>query len=464
MSVHSIYSVVNRQFHRFFYDPIIRTFVENSSSGSNHINGNAPSLEVAIVGGGIVGVMTALGLGRRGIKVVIYERASTWTEVSAGFAFTEAARRWMKEIDPALIDILERISQKTDADSSNSYWDGYTPRTKEDSDNESKSLLFRHPNRKLLYWGCVRSQFLKEMGALLPEDTVVFGKQLLKYDDDETGRKVTLHFEDGTTAEADVLLGCDGVHSSTRKTLLGEDHPASRPGYSHNVTYRTMVPFDVGVSVLGEKTAETGCMQCGPNANLLTYPVMGGTLLNIAVFAYDPKEFPEPKKMTVQGDREEIKEIFKDWSPHVSNVWKLYPEKVSKWGIHDMTENPPPTYARGRACIVGDAAHASTPFLGIGACTGVEDALVVCKVLESVHTRWNTINGKGAAACALVEALQSYSRARMERGQWVSSNSLRIGKMYQWRDGQRGKELQRELAEASQTIVAYDVLAPLKTE
>jgi salicylate hydroxylase len=242
-----------------------------ASSNSNN-NGNA-SLEVAIVGGGIIGVMTALGLHRRGIKAVIYERAPSWHEVSAGFAFTGAGRECMQQLDPRVLEILGQISQKTDASTSNSYWDAYHPQTREDAEDESKSLLFRTPNNKLLFWGCVRSQFLLGMAAMLPDGAVVFGKQLKSYDDNDSNSKVTLHFDDGSTAEADALLGCDGIHSTTRKILLGADHPASQPGYTHISAYRTMVPIDVGIAALGEKVAKGGCMHCGPDACLMSYPV-----------------------------------------------------------------------------------------------------------------------------------------------------------------------------------------------
>ncbi|KAI0478555.1 putative salicylate hydroxylase [Xylariaceae sp. FL0804] len=433
-------------------------------NGNAHANGNGhapggPPLEVAVVGGGIIGVMTALGLHRRGIKATIYERSSTWTEVSAGFAFTEAAREWMRQLNPDVLDILGRISQKTDANSSNSYWDGYTARTRADAEDESKSLLFRTPNNKLLFWGCVRSQLLKEMAALLPQDSFHFRKNLADYEDDVNSDKVVLHFEDGTTAKADVVLGCDGVHSNTRKVMLGRDDPAARPGYTHNVTYRTMVPIDVGVAAMGEKCAQGGTMHCGPNACLLTYPVNSGKLLNIAIFAYDAKDFPNPDRMTAEADRSEIRDMFRDWCPHAADVWKQYPEKTTKWGMYDMTDNPPRTYARGRVCIVGDAAHASTPFLGVGACTGVEDALVVCKLLEPVQQSFLSLRGEeeeggaaattagaDAAAAQLREALQAYSRARLERGQWVPRESAAIGRMYHWRDGRDPKGLQEQLA------------------
>ncbi|KAL4893537.1 FAD/NAD(P)-binding domain-containing protein [Aspergillus ambiguus] len=429
----------------------------------SRINGNGvvPSLEVAIVGGGIIGVMTAIGLRRRGINAVIYERAATWHEVSAGFAFTGAARVWMKQIDPALVELLGSISQKTDASTSNAYWNGFHPRTREDAEDETKSLLFRTPTNNLSFWGCVRSQFLKGMADLLPDGAARFGKRLVSYDDDSQSGKVVLHFDDDTRVEADVLLGCDGIHSTTRKALLGADHPASRAGFSHTVTYRTMVPIDVGIAALGEKVAKSACNHLGPGADLLVYPVMSGTLLNIAVFAYEPSEFPDPDRMTVQVERSEIEQLFKGWSPPVADIWKLYPEKVVKWGIFDLEENPPPTYARGRACLVGDAAHASTPYLGVGACTGVEDALVLCTLLDSVQQK---SLGGDALREALTEALQTYSQARLERGRWIHHHSRQMGQVYHWRYGPTGRDPQRmkqKLEENWAKVVNYDVLAPL---
>ncbi|THX71644.1 hypothetical protein D6D04_09425 [Aureobasidium pullulans] len=432
------------------------------SSANGHTTGTAVPLEVAIVGGGIIGVMTAVGLRRRGIKAVVHERASTWHEVSVGFAFTGAARVWMEQIDPALVQLLGSISQKTDASSSNAYWDGFHPQSIEDALDEKKSLMFRTPTNNLSFWGCVRSQFLRGMADMLPEDAAVFGKQLVSYDDTDEDDKVVLHFEDGTMAKADVLLGCDGIHSTTRRVLLGTDCPSGRAGFSHTVTYRTMVPIDQGVAALGEKVKYSACNHLGPNADLLVYPVASGTLLNIAVFAYDDQEFPDPERMVVSADRSEIEELFKGWSPQLANIWKLYPEeKLVKWGIFDLEDNPPPTYARGRACLVGDAAHASTPYLGVGACTGVEDSVVICTLLESLQQQ--ALVGD-VRRRMLHDALQTYSQARLERGRWIHHHSRQMGQIYHWRHGPTGcdpERMKQKLEENWATVVEYDVWAAL---
>jgi salicylate hydroxylase len=197
---------------------------------------------------------------------------------------------------------------------------------------------------------------------------------------------------------------------------------------------------------------------------------MEGTLLNLGVFAHDPSEFPDPEKMTVPGERGEIERLFRGWNPDIADVAKLYPEKLVKWGVFDLDENPPPTYARGHACIMGDAAHASTPFLGVGACFGVEDALVLCTVLESVQQQQKEKNEKppdgDAEDDSVRQALQAYSRARLERGRWVHGNSRELGQMYMWRSGPTGRDselIERKLEQTEQYIVNYDVLAPLMT-
>ncbi|KAL4905449.1 hypothetical protein BDW74DRAFT_185016 [Aspergillus multicolor] len=421
------------------------------------------TFEVAVIGGGVIGVMTALGLIQRGITVIIYERAPSWHEISAGFAFTAVARECMRRLDPRILEVLSRISQKTDpdqAEASTSYWSAYHPATKDEAEDESTSLLFRLPANKLAFWGCVRSHFLLGMAELLPEGVVQFGKQLASYEDNKDGSKVTLVFADGTRAEAHAVLGCDGIHSTTRKLLLGADHPAVRPSYTHTVAYRTMVPMDAAIAALGRTKASSACMHCGPNANMMSYPVMNGTLLNVAFFAHEASPFPDPERMTTPASRDELVRLAAGWAPHMAEIASLFPETMVKWGIFDMDEHPAPTYARGRVCLAGDAAHASSPFQGVGACIGVEDALVLCEALATVLQGSGRGSSGAPGAAAIEHALRAYSRARVPRGQWVVRSSREMGEIYQWRYGPTGRDPEKsrlKLERESRTVWDYDV-------
>ena len=178
---------------------------------------------------------------------------------------------------------------------------------------------------------------------------------------------------------------------------------------------------------------------------------MNGTLLNVAIFVHEASEFADPETMTAPATRSELEQALSDWGPHVVNIAKLFPEHTVKWGIFDMDQDPAPTYARGRVCIVGDAAHASSPFQGVGACIGVEDALALCETLGAVQNQGAVATGR---------ALQAYSQSRIERGQWVVRSSREMGQMYQWRYGPTGRDAERsrsKLEQASQKVWDYDV-------
>lgn len=191
---------------------------------------------------------------------------------------------------------------------------------------------------------------------------------------------------------------------------------------------------------------------------------MNGTLLNVAFFAHESSEFPDSEKMTAPGTREELERVVVGWGPHLVELTKLFPDNMVKWGIFDMDENPAPTYARGRVCLAGDAAHASSPFQGVGACIGVEDALVLCEALATVQAGGNSGSDDGnhthSQREAIEQALQAYSQARIDRGQWVVRSSRELGQIYQWRYGPTGRDAERsklKLERASRTVWDYDV-------
>ncbi|RMZ74830.1 hypothetical protein DV737_g5698, partial [Chaetothyriales sp. CBS 132003] len=340
-------------------------------------------LDIAVVGAGIIGVLTTLGLLYHGHKVTVYERASNYSEGGGAIAFTGVARECMKQLNPFILEALQQVGE-ANRHPMNRYWDGFHPTTKELAQSE-ESLLFQQSAHELDYTGCIRSVYLHEMAKALPDGIVWFDKELESYSEGPEG--VKLRFSDGSTAQAEAVIACDGIHSKARRLLLGEDNPESRPSFAHKVAYRAIIPIAESISALGEEKANNQCAHLGPDAHMLSFPVAQWTLSNVFVFVHDSKPWPDSHYLTAEVEKSEVVAAISKWGPSIRELVDKMPEKVSKWAIFDMADNPANTYARGRVCIAGDAAHASSPFHGAGACMGVEDALVLVSVLETALSR-----------------------------------------------------------------------------
>lgn len=172
---------------------------------SETTNGGPVPLDVAIIGGGAIGVITALGFLRRGVRVTIYERAPSWPELGFTIAFTGMARQCLQRIDPDILETVERISQFNPVKTVR-YWDGYSPRTKEAAESVDTSVVAETSEADMGYAGCLRSRLLSEITPLIAKKggVVRLGKQLVGYYDNKENDKVRLTFADGTDAEADV--------------------------------------------------------------------------------------------------------------------------------------------------------------------------------------------------------------------------------------------------------------------
>ncbi|KAL5002548.1 hypothetical protein BDV10DRAFT_191362 [Aspergillus recurvatus] len=414
-------------------------------------------LSIAIVGGGIIGLMTALGLLHRNIgTVTIYERASAWPDIGAAFAFTGIARECMQRLDPAILSALSKVAQRSPHDKVR-YWDGFRPTSKEEAQDPEKSVLFEIEEKNMAYWACLRGVFHAEMASLLPEGVVRFGKRLVAYEDGETGGKVVLRFEDGGVGEADVVIACDGVHSTARKVLLGADHPAANAGYSRKAVYRALVPMPAAIDALGPEKAHVQIAHCGPDAHIVSFPVNNAQIYNVFLFTHDSNEWSHGHTMTVPSSKAEVLSAVENWGPHIKELASLFPEQLSKYAIFDQADHPLPYYAAGRVALAGDAAHASSPFHGAGACMGVEDALVLAELLDKVQRE---AGDEEERKRNIRVALKTYSDARIERSQWLVKSSREMGDLYEWRYegiGGDGVKCKAEWEKRSRVIWDFDV-------
>lgn len=109
--------------------------------------------------------------------------------------------------------------------------------------------------------GVHRARFLDELVKMLPDGISSFGKRLKAIEKTDDG-KLSISFEDGSTAVADAVIGSDGIKSKVRQIMFGQDAPCAYPGYTYKYAYRGLVPMEEAVKAIGEERAKNACMVC----------------------------------------------------------------------------------------------------------------------------------------------------------------------------------------------------------
>jgi salicylate hydroxylase len=188
------------------YYYIVSKYLEKSTARMPSAVRPQEPLEIAIVGGGIVGLALVVGLLRRGIQVKLYEKASAFRPIGAGIGFTPNSLRALELLHPKAIEAQRKVTTPNgDPKNPNdwlTYLDGYHHNSSDPNDTEEK-LLFRLHTGFRGFEGCVRADFLNELLELVPPGVIEFSKGLDKIEDRGDEEKLTLHFQDGTTATAD---------------------------------------------------------------------------------------------------------------------------------------------------------------------------------------------------------------------------------------------------------------------
>lgn len=217
------------------------------------------NFEVAIVGGGIAGITLAIALYHRGIPVTIYEQASQFGEIGAGVSFSPNAVQAMKVCHQGVYDAFERVCTRNLWPSKQKVWFDYLNGLEDPPEgHKSQRIAFTITN-SMGQNGVHRARYLEEMVHLVPKEITRFGKKLVDIKESSKGRLV-MQFEDGTASEADAVIGCDGIKSKVRQTIVGFGHPSAHPVYTHKYAYRGLVPMEQAVEVIGEELAQNSCM------------------------------------------------------------------------------------------------------------------------------------------------------------------------------------------------------------
>ncbi|KAI6791152.1 putative salicylate hydroxylase [Hortaea werneckii] len=331
---------------------------------------------VAVVGGGIGGLCTAIGLLHQGVPVEIYEAASSFAEIGAGVSLGPNAARAMKLIDPAIhAGFLRCVTNNGWPDRQN-YWFSFRKgQDTQDKYGERFFDLWCETGQASVH----RARYLDELVALIPKEIAHFGKRLESVEDH--GDSVTLRFADGTLAKHDALIGCDGIKSKVRHAVIGADHPAAHAVFSGKYAYRGLIPMDDAAKLMGDELARNAQMYLGHGGHILTFPIEQGKTMNVVAFGTKADGKWEDVEWVKPLDREAMFRDFEGWVDSTKQILTLM-QKPDIWALFNHL--PAPTYFKNRVCILGDAAHASTPHNGAGAGQAIEDALIISRVMAHV--------------------------------------------------------------------------------
>ena len=393
----------------------IRQISENDQDASA-VSPNK-QLRVAVVGGGLGGLSLTIGLVKRGIPAQVYEGASSWTDAGAGLVFAKNSMDAMKKISPDIYEAFAKRSSGQGWDSKKTTYMDY----RNGLTGELVTSVICASGQESVH----RTLFAKDLVSLLPHGSFHMGKKLVDVTTRHDG-SYTLHFADGESVDADVVVGADGIKSTCRQLLLGEKSSEVNPKFAKEFAYRAMVPMERAVAVLGDEFARNSMVNIGPDSLTTTYPVENGTLLNL-VACRSLKKW-EHDDWVLPSSQEAAKDDFVDCGPVMQKVVSMM-DKPSKWALFDHPECH--TFYKRNFALIGDAAHASTPHQGAGCGQAFEDALIMCNLLadEAIQTREHV----GSAFAA-------YDAVRRPRTLEVVRTSRENGEICMMRGESTGKD------------------------
>ncbi|OUS76236.1 FAD-dependent oxidoreductase [Paenibacillus sp. MY03] len=356
-------------------------------------NQNHKRRQALIIGCGIAGPATALFLKRAGIDPVIYE-ADNQKDEYAGL-FLNLARNGLRVLKELGID--DEIRQA-----------GIPMRAMKMVSGKGKPLgnigrTSGEPQGYTVKRGILHGVLREE--ALRQGIPIVFGKKLEKVDTEEKGI-VTAFFEDGTSASGDFMVGCDGIHSRTRRLVIPD---APEPSYTGLISFGG---FLRGANIPNEHGIQT--MVFGKRA------FFGYTVRNDGeVYWFGNIDYPgTPTRRDLQSIsqaewRKRIDGLYANDIPPLPEIVRATKEEIGVYPIYDMP--PLPVWHNRSVVLLGDAVHATSPNAGQGASLALEDAIVLAQCVRDIPNMEQAFTKFKDLRRERVERIVHYSRSIGQR-------------------------------------------------
>ncbi|MBP2155997.1 FAD-dependent urate hydroxylase HpxO [Erwinia rhapontici] len=314
-------------------------------------------MKAIIIGAGIGGMCTAIALKRCGIDSEVYEAVKEIKPVGAAISIWPNGVKCLNYL--GMKDALRAIGGPMHYMAYKDY------QSAETLTQFSLDALVQDSGERP--YPVARSELQSMLLNTWGFDNVQFGKRVSRVEQQSDG--VTAFFEDGSEAQGDLLIACDGTHSVVRESVLGY---ATERRYAGYVNWNGLVEIDESLAPANQWTTFVGE---GKRVSLM--PIAG----NRFYFFFD---VPLPKGLAEDriSLRDDLSRYFAGWAAPVQQlIAQLNPETTNRVEIHDI--EPFAQLVKGRVALLGDAAHSTTPDIGQGGCAAMEDAVVLAMTLHS---------------------------------------------------------------------------------
>lgn len=336
---------------------------------------------INIIGAGIGGLTTALTLKKRGLNVNIFESSAEIKPVGAGIILANNAMQVFQKL--GIQDKIEKAGNKisfmkiTD--------DQLTPLSVVNlSEYEQKYDV----SNIAIHRGELQKILANEIGF----DNINLSKRLSKI---EKNRLFKLTFEDNSTIESKLVIGADGIKSVVRNQLF-EKSTLRNP---NQICWRGICEIDLPQKYHNELNEAWGKGKRFGFVKISDKKVYWYALTN---------------SKNVEISNVNLTEYFSEFHSDILNILSATKkEQIIVSDIFDL--KPIDKWQNENVCLVGDAAHATTPNLGQGACQAIEDAYVLGKLLDNGMPIENTF--------------KAYEKLRRKKAHTIVNTSWTVGKM-----------------------------------
>ncbi|MFL4474485.1 FAD-dependent monooxygenase [Paeniglutamicibacter sp. MACA_103] len=315
---------------------------------------------IVILGGGIGGLAAAGFLHRAGLTATVYEQAPELGAVGAGLVVSPNAVRLIRRLGS--IDAFLETAVPLDVGWEFRRWEDGSVLSAEQLTDRCEELYGERT------YVAHRADLLDVVKAAVPPEWLHLGKRCVEVQPNDTGAR--LIFDDGSTVDADVLIGADGVHSVVRNAIAG---PGSAE-YSGMCAYRAIVPME-DAPEFARRASQT--LWIGPDHHLVHYPISGGSAVNIVAFG--PAEDFTAESWSTKATVDELLAEFAGWDPRLTELIQAA-GTPGRWALLDR--EPLAQWSYGRITLLGDAAHPMFPFFAQGAAQAIEDGAALAQCLS----------------------------------------------------------------------------------